>query len=128
LPSSFSPIPWPRVDTKVFSILEAAWPHDPGYRDMIEIRRARDAGRHVEPSLIDDNNVVSSGGTADATWRPLSDCEDECLTSSSRHGKVAERREEGAPGREAKVIKGGRSLGSRLEQRTGEAWSRGRRV
>ena len=113
---------------------------------MIEIRRARDAGRHVEPSLIDDNNVVRSEGTADATcnrtnvkkckpmkclqitWRPLSDCEDECLTSSSRHGKVAERREEGAPGREAKVIKGGRSLGSRLEQRTGEAWRRGRRV
>ena len=36
---------------------------------MIEIRRAIDLGRHVEPSLTVDNSVVSSEGTADATCK-----------------------------------------------------------
>ena len=41
---------------------------------------------------------------------------------------MAERREEGAPGREASVTKGGRRRLRKLEQRRGEAWRRGRRV
>ena len=56
------------------------------------------------------------------TWRPLSVWEDELLTRRLMQGKVALSRAEGAPGLEAKVIKGGSRRASRLEQTVGEAY------